>query len=151
MYCKPIAIFVLLIAASVCSKAEIEEAIEIENKIDDNHTIENKKFEYSGHLLSELSYSPKVKLPGITSGQGFGEASLRFSWKPHSKVSLFFDSEESYTTSISSFNYKLNQGGVRVQPSEKLEIALGKERQVKAPGIFVNPSDFINSSKTIPG
>lgn len=43
------------------------------------------------------------------------------------------------------------QGGLRYRPVDSLVLVVGKERNRRAPGLIVSPSDFIHSNQNLPG
>jgi hypothetical protein len=56
-----------------------------------------------------------------------------------------YDDESEHTYGI------FDQGGLRYRPTDELVVALGKERNRRAPGMIVSPSDFIHSNAAVPG
>lgn len=53
--------------------------------------------------------------------------------------------------SLQSVRGFLEQGGLRYRPIDSLLLVVGKERNRRAPGLIVSPSDFIHSSQNLPG
>ncbi len=97
----------------------------------------------SVHLKAQLS---PAKSSDDTHGNG-GELSIQ--GYPRKNIQGFFDGHGIYNDR--SLWGVLDQGGIRLYPDEHLVIALGKERNRRAPGLLISPSDFINPPENLPG
>jgi hypothetical protein len=53
--------------------------------------------------------------------------------------------------SLQSMRGQWEQGGVRYRPHDSLLFVVGKERNRRAPGLLVSPSDFLHSQQNLPG
>jgi hypothetical protein len=67
------------------------------------------------------------------------------------KATLFFDGYAKYTEINQKTLGYTNQIGFRIQATESLNFALGKERNRRAPGIIISPSDLLFSQTNLPG
>jgi hypothetical protein len=96
------------------------------------------------------------RLKPATKNQGpNGEISLNMTSDWQSPWSLFVDGRASSSTSEDDRKNltHLNQGGLRFRPQQfnSFVLAVGKERNRRAPGLTISPSDFVHTSQSVPG
>lgn len=71
----------------------------------------------------------------------------------YSLLTAFFDGFVAKTTETNADvgQFYTNQLGLRLQLNETLNVAAGKERNRRSPGLIVSPSDFLYFNNAIPG
>jgi|GEM_PF-3282457 len=78
-------------------------------------------------------------------------ANLSGDCAPSDWTQIFGDVTGNYLGQDKKRTAHLNQAGVRLRPVDSLVVAFGKERNRRAPGLIVSPSDFIHSAQNLPG
>lgn len=110
------------------------------------------RFNYRGYLVAELGWLTEPKVPGVQRTSAIGEGNLSATLTPWSGATLFADGLLVATMPQNTLQPVLAQGGLRLQPEgSALSFALGRERNFRAPGLLVNPSDFVHPAQTVPG
>lgn len=146
------AIAPLALAADEISDAEEIDIPAVETKSAQlTYQQQRKVFQYRGYLVSELGFIPNPKSNSLTKGSGIGEANLAFTYRPLSSISLFSDTLASYFAPSANTQLIFAQAGLRIQPTETISLAFGRERNFRAPGLLINPSDIIHPSQNVPG
>lgn len=80
-----------------------------------------------------------------------GEIGAAASAEPGDAWTVFAEGRGVYDDETERSQGLLDQGGGRWRPSESVLLVLGKERNRRAPGLIVSPSDFLHSSQSAPG
>jgi hypothetical protein len=128
---------------------EIEEAVglpdEVTTQVSAHHVNENWRHR-SFILLEGISRNAtgsKNEFPNF-------EADLTTDYKTRG-VTLFFDGYAKRTQIDQKTLGYTNQFGVRYQTAESFNLAVGKERNRRSPGIIISPSDLLFSQTNLPG
>jgi hypothetical protein len=79
------------------------------------------------------------------------EAGLTLDYSPLPYVDLFAEGRGIYDDESARGLGILDQGGIRLRPMDQMLIAVGKERNRRAPGLIISPSDFIHTAQAVPG
>jgi hypothetical protein len=79
------------------------------------------------------------------------EASLTLNYKSPGGFQAFLDGRALHHAETEENPGILEQGGMRYQASDRIQLMLGKERSRKAPGLIVAPSDFLYAQENLPG
>lgn len=66
-------------------------------------------------------------------------------------LAVFWDGHGNYIQDGRQNSAYLDQGGLRYRPTDSLVVMAGKERNRRAPGLIISPSDFLHSSQSMPG
>jgi len=66
-------------------------------------------------------------------------------------LAAFWDGHGSYVRDTQKNAAFLDQVGLRLRPTDQTVLMVGKERNRRAPGLIVSPSDFLHSSQSLPG
>lgn len=146
--CVYAVIFFML--GSVGQADDIEEAQPLEDiTIKTSSSAAPSKFTYRGYF--EIEYArywnesrDDEAFPNI-------ELSASAQWKPNTSINVFADYMYDYERLTEESTVKVNQIGIRTQLSSDWQIALGKERARKSPGLIISPSDFIFIDESLPG
>jgi hypothetical protein len=83
-----------------------------------------------------------------------GELAFSIDITASSKLTYFLDQRtavEKEGRSAESVRVFWEQGGWRYRPVDSVVLVVGKERNRRAPGLIVSPSDFIHSNQNLPG
>lgn len=77
--------------------------------------------------------------------------SLTSDFKRSNRTSFFLDGVVNYYDSEKEAQGVLNQAGFRLNVDENWQVAMGRERNRRSPGIIVSPSDIIYTQSNLPG
>lgn len=80
-----------------------------------------------------------------------GEFSLALSSNWPNSTQVFAEGRVFYLQEGEKTSGILDQAGLRWRPAEHWVLALGKERNRRAPGLIISPSDFIHPHQSAPG
>jgi hypothetical protein len=83
-----------------------------------------------------------------------GEIALAVDITAAPSLSFFLEQRtqaEGQARSLERVHVFWEQGGLRYRPLDSVLFVLGKERNRRAPGLIVSPSDFIHSNQNLPG
>ncbi len=95
-----------------------------------------------------------TKIPAASARRGAGpdlELGLAFKGKPVDPVDVFAEGRGLHANAQGRPTAALDQAGVRVRPAPDWTLALGKERNRRAPGLILSPSDVLYSRQNLPG
>ena len=145
--------FLFFLSFSAALAAEPEEVAELKSVplAEVSATEPATWYEYRGYLVSELGWLSQPRVVGLERGSAIGEANATAIVRPTSWLSLFGDGLWVGSLPGSASQAVLAQAGLRIQAAEEWSLALGRERNFRAPGMLVNPSDFLHPSQTVPG
>jgi len=114
--------------------------------------------QFRGNTSAQFSFIPQSDSNSRDTGRGTATLNLVMQAKPWSLLRLFCDITGKYKLSADSenalntgFEIVCNQVGLSLRPVDQLNITLGKERRIFAPGLFVYPSEFIMIEGNLPG
>ncbi len=100
-----------------------------------------------GYLKGQYSVLRKE----VSSEDVRGDAALEMKASLGNSVSLFGDLGAAYEREARHGSLFVNQLGIRAQLSEAWNVALGKERNRRSPGLLVSPSDVLHDNQPLPG
>lgn len=108
-------------------------------------------FDYRGYVVSELGYLSPPRYSGMDRSNAIGEGNLVLTWSPALWFSAFGDGLIVAQIPASTAQGVVAQLGLRFKPADQWSITVGRERNFRAPGMLVNPSDFLHPAQTVPG
>jgi len=149
----PLAILCLALSCpSLAAKDSLDEVAEVGESTPAPESVPARRWlEYRGYVVSELGWIPEPKYTSVDKATAIGELNLAASVSPREGTSMFVDLLGNATVPNAMGQAILAQGGVRTHLAESWSLALGKERNFRAPGMLVNPSDFIHPAQNVPG
>lgn len=112
---------------------------------------ESREWQARGYGLARANWAKMPPWNQVARSIPDFEASAVATWKPHPNLTLFGDGRATYVESAKKSDKFLDQAGVRFRPHDNVTLAVGKERNRRAPGLFISPSDFLHSRQALPG
>lgn len=87
----------------------------------------------------------------VTTNAPNAELSLALDYDLAAGLSVFTEGRGFYEDATEQVSGVFDQGGLRYRPIDALVLVVGKERNRRAPGLIVSPSDFLHSNESVPG
>lgn len=109
---------------------------------------------WRGYGALDYGAGKKARKTTVQEEGPHGEIALAFDVAPAPTLSFFLEQRtrtEVEGRSLQKVYALWEQGGIRYRPQDSFLFVLGKERNRRAPGLIVSPSDFIHSNQNLPG
>jgi len=111
---------------------------------------------WRGYGLVDYHLLKQPKVDELSESGPQGEVALAFDTIASNGFSAFLEGRvivetETQPEFSGSAQGLIEQGGIRYRPVDKFLLVLGKERNRRAPGLILSPSDFLHSNQSLPG
>jgi hypothetical protein len=115
---------------------------------------ESSRWRWRGYGLLDYQLMKIAQRDALRESGPAGEFAMALDGMVTPDLQVFFEGRgiaEAKGRSLPSKRGLWEQGGVRYRPLDSLLFVLGKERNCRAPGMIVSPSDFLHSHQNLPG
>lgn len=159
MRCVCIILCFFLIGFHEAEAQELEEASGLDAQVpgpEDAETFPSSPswMRWRGYGALDYGVGEKSRKDGLQEEGPDGEIALAVDLVAAPTLSFFLEQRtqaEAEGRSLQRVHVLWEQGGIRYRPQDSFLFVLGKERNRRAPGLIVSPSDFIHSNPNLPG